>query len=169
MGTPQSSEDPVAGDEEIPFREIAVGGRSGLGQHGSWEVSSAIARSFLFTDAGSWESFWDARSSGSSPRPALPLVDWDVEAVVVAELGVRATIHLVRCVGVQRHGEFVEVLMLEMGPGPEEPQLTAESSPWCAVAVGARLRGVHTIVRYLRPAWGPIPRRFLLGPQPPRV
>lgn len=81
-GTPEPGSDSLTAPADAPAPPVAVVGGS---EQSSWEEPSEV----LITNASSWEAAWTHLHDGVSPPPALPVVDFTSQRVLVVTAGMR--------------------------------------------------------------------------------
>jgi hypothetical protein len=99
-------------------------------------------------DAATWAQLWRTITSGYSPPPPVPEVDFDSEMAIVAAMGTRPSggysIHIDE---VREAGEQLHVVVREVSPGPDCLVSAALTAPVIAVRV-ARRDGPVTFVEH---------------------
>ena len=93
-----------------------------------------------------WAAFWETIYANRSPKPALPVVDFDESVVLVASLGSRSTGgYSIDVEGVYQASSGLHVVVQETSPAQSCVVTTAETQPVVAVRV-PRIEGAITFV-----------------------
>lgn len=95
-----------------------------------------------------WAAAWEAIYSNVSPKPHLPLVDFDESVVVLSSLGGRTSGGFsIDVTAVYRTSAGLHVVVQGTSPGPSCVRTEAETHPVVAVRVPRAGRAIHFVER----------------------
>ena len=137
---PEGAQSASPADEPLPVTRLR-------GDPYSFSYSSGLTDSarVVVRDARAWEAIWRDVWRNTTPVPALPVIDFEREMVVVAALGSRRSGgYGILVEGATRTAGGVEVSILKQSPGPRCGATAAITTP---VDI-ARLRRVEGALRF---------------------